>query len=759
MKLWRRYVIIFVSICCFPIVVSQACGPDDWSFYGYSFIQPEIVNKTTPYAPFFLRFDDFYQSVSPTVVQEKSNLEEWKERFCALVDLKDLKTVIYQSSLGRLESLRQAVKNKKTPLPVSLQANSFARHLKSNRCTEVIDYLIFAKTCEPHVTWSNTWEKPQRDSSAMMELVVEGKKAFLDTESHYVRLRYAYQLIRLAHYAKAYPQVLALYDFLLPKTDAHASILDYWILGHKAGALYRLNRRVEAAYLYSLVFKNSAAKRQSAYQSFKIRTDEEWEQCLLMCKSDQERSVLYAIRANAPLSIAAEEMDKIYQLDPVNENLELLLVKEIKLLEKDLLGLKFNIHRQRNKDQYQIPRKTAGRKLTQLQQFVRKCNQEQLVARPAIWKIADAYLEFLAGDLYAAEKTFIRIKPEITQDSLQAQVEIFELCLKLNQMDTIGSTEEEFITTIVRNNDLLKKYPDLSNFLYDRITQLYQKQGKIGKAFRCQYDIQELAYNPQIDIIDSLLFLSQREDKNRFERMLCLDAEGNEFENFLLDLKGTLLFSQNQPEAALEIFKSIPPAERSKYKLNPFHENLHDCVECPIKDTLWYNKAELIERIFELEYQAKADLKNGPRYFYILGLAYYNMSYFGNSWNAMDAFRSSTTGSYLRPNQVYDLYGSPFGNLEQTDCSQALNYFEKARLLSKSPELAARASFMAAKCSQKMYLTSEANNYSPYSNRIPNLSEEYLVHFKILQQEYSDTKFYQEIIQECKYFNAYVSKN
>ena len=51
---------------------------------------------------------------------------------------------------------------------------------------------------------------------------------------------------------------------------------------------------------------------------------------------------MYALRAHADESRAVEEMIKIYDLNPYNENLELLLVNEVKKLEKDLLGLEFN---------------------------------------------------------------------------------------------------------------------------------------------------------------------------------------------------------------------------------------------------------------------------------------------------------------------------------------------------------------------------------------------------------------------------------
>jgi len=104
------------------------------------------------------------------------------------------------------------------------------------------------------------------------------------------------------------------------------------------------------------------------------------------------------------------------------------------------------------------------------------------------------------------------------------------------------------------------------------------------------------------------------------------------------------------------------------------------------------------------------------------------------------------------------LYGSPYGNKEQVDLSKALFYYEKVRLLSKDKELAAKGTFMAAKCEQKMYFLSEDCNYNRYRNRIPDLPLEYKKHLILLKKEYSDTAFFEEVIDECKYFRVFANK-
>ncbi len=273
--------------------IAQGCGPADYSFKGYSFLLPDLVKTPSVYAPFLLPFDvlaSTYEDEDQAKINH--NLAEWKEIFCALVPIKDIGNVIYNTSLEELELLRTAINSKTIPLDFRMSKNAFARHLENNKCNETIDYLIFAKRCEPHVVRQNSWSEKKRDIVRMQNLIVQGRRVFRKTKSNYIRLRYAYQIIRLAHYSKDYEQTVELYEELLPKTDRIESILYDWMLGHKAGAMSHLGEEVEAAYLFSQIFHRCPSKRESAFRSFNIKSDEDWETCLLRCRSDQERDLV-----------------------------------------------------------------------------------------------------------------------------------------------------------------------------------------------------------------------------------------------------------------------------------------------------------------------------------------------------------------------------------------------------------------------------------------------------------------------------------
>ena len=99
--LWSLILCLFVLL---PSRMANACGPMDYEFHGYTFINPILVNKENPYAEYFLRFDDLYKGVSSAVEKQVvNNLTEWRGRFCDLVKLEDLRRVIYDSDLEELE--------------------------------------------------------------------------------------------------------------------------------------------------------------------------------------------------------------------------------------------------------------------------------------------------------------------------------------------------------------------------------------------------------------------------------------------------------------------------------------------------------------------------------------------------------------------------------------------------------------------------------------------------------------------------------
>lgn len=761
-------VLLLVSL---PHHISRGCGPLPYSFLkSYTFVSPRLLlDRTEGITPFFLSFSSIYRQFyhDQQELKLEANVAEWRERICKQAREEDIIELIYRTPLSLLQRLYSAVGEKKQGLPLPLRNNTFADYLNHYGCVEIAGYLEFARRCEPHVTRSSpdAWQAPPRDTEAMQRLIEEGRRHFLRAESHYVRLRYAYQLIRLAHYSGAYAQVEELWEFLLPKVDRRKpSLIYYWTLSHLAGAQLRLGKEVDAAYHFMQVFLHCPSMRLTAAQSFRIDSDEQWQAVYNRCWDNAERAALFAMRATQRNSKAVVDMEQIYRLQPQSEFLEVLLVREIRKLERELLGVQFDAERKNSRQFFTIPREEAGSYTIDLQRFTRTVNKNGTAHRPELWLIAEGYLEFLAANYYDAARTFRQARRQVDNPLLEEQLQVFELALTIASWTEVTEEVEIEAYRLINSEPLYEKYPYFDAFLRQKLAFLYDKAGQSGKAFLVEHSWKELRYNPPVYILNDLIALSESVDLNRFERQLLEDEDGNSIQYALIDIKGTHLFGQDQLEAANEVYKKIPRAEREQFgKFYPFRERMRECIHCPIPmlDTLAYNRPDLISRLLNLEYDARADRNKGIEYFYLLGLAFYNMSYYGYSWNARDYFRSGANWGYRNDENVYPSYNSSFGNKEYKNLGRAINYFETVRVMASTDtsrlEMAARATFLAARCRQKMYFNSPEYE-NPGYNIIPNLPEKYMDYYQLLLKDYKDTEFVEGALQECKYLRAYAGR-
>lgn len=739
-------------------------------FYGYTFLDPEIINKSSAYAPFFTRWDDFYDKYyfnQTNDIQKEENVEEWIERFCGRPTPADVAYVVYEADIAEISGLHSAAADpkKRTPLPYRLTGNTFAEMIALNGCTEVTAYLMYAKKCEPYVVGNKTpWDTREQRATEMLDLVKEGLGRFNNTDSQFIKMRYAYQMVRLAHYAGDYSYAVDLYNYLLPKIERKKpSIIYFWTLAHLAGALQKLGNYPEAAYRYSIVFRFCASKRTQAYRSFYIRNDDDWQKTLALCQTDQEKSTLYVIRAGGAHTFLMDDMKQVYSLDPANPQLDLMLISEVQQLERVYLRNSVT-DLKKGPPVGSLSKESAANHLLDLQKFVRQALRDNKTPNPKLWRAIEGYLELLAGDQYAAEKRWDRLENQLdkslTNDQkIQRQLQIWRCLLAIMKVDPKkGDADNEAFR--IRSMTAFKWNPGLEPFLQQWLSEGYAANNHPGKAILTAFPPNAIVYNPKMEVYDDLLALAETSSPILLERTMQIDTNPNRIKAYLLDLKGAFLLSKGQPEAAVAVMKQIVPTELVRLtKYSPFREKVGEKINRPVSDTLLLNRLEIAQKIIEFEFQAKsAAALNNPQaavYWYKIGLGYYNMSYFGYEWEAMDNFRSGYNWLRLPQGPVFSLAGSPDGNHENTDVSLALSYFEKALQYTVDPELAARAAFMAARCQQKQWFCSRDCNYRSDSRLIPVLPEQYSGYYTLLISKYKNTKFYNGIIKECKWLAAY----
>ncbi len=86
---------------------------------------------------------------------------------------------------------------------------------------------------------------------------------------------------------------------------------------------------------------------------------------------------------------------------------------------------------------------------------------------------------------------------------------------------------------------------------------------------------------------------------------------------------------------------------------------------------------------------------------------------------------------------------------------RARKYYEAALELAKNKELAARACFMLAKCDLNDFYIDPETEYHPYNDLIPVLPKAYNFYYFKFKDEFSDTQFYEEVVEECSFLGAY----
>jgi hypothetical protein len=752
---------IFLIALLLPVVSWADCGPY-YGFYGYQFLNPKVIDYDTKLAPFFLAFGGNFQDevVSAVEVQLEDNLAEWHERYCEQVDLTDIQNLIYGNTENRLQRLLRLIGQpdaRPADLPPNLRANTFAQHLLRHKCEEVVEYLLFAKRCEPLVTINaNAFTTDNSRREDMERLIDDGLDRFKTLKSHYVRLRYAYQLIRLAHYLKEYAYVIELYEYLMPKIEADESIIYDWIEGHRAGALQSMGDYPQSAYLYSRVFARCPSKRESAYLSFKINTDEQWQAALLLCESDQERAMMHVLRSQNSKAQLVEEMRSIYQYDPQNAALTPLLMRELLELERDLLGLDFNPNRQRNQQAFGRPRKGVTSRVVALQGFINEVIQDGVSDQTDFWLFARGVVEMLSGDYFYAEETFEDLRLQSENDSIITQLDILDEVLHVLALNQVSDSIEVYYYQLLRQDALRKKYPDLRPLVNDKLEAVYRQKGAPGKAALLQYGFDALRLNPQLSQIEELENMADSLLGNRFDRLLLAERVGPNANDDINDLLGTYYLQQGQWETALEVFRRVPAARRDAYGTYvPFVKQFKDRVNFrPSATATEYNKVDLLERLLNLEEEARGTTNDtlAARNYFNIGLALYNMSYFSYNWRMADYFRSGSSMEQLQRNRrtenfVFAHPEAPLGNREDMNMERARYYFERALTRAPNREAAAEAVFFAAKTERNQHYTSA-----------PKGATRPFRYFQLLQSNYSDTRFYQKAIAECRTFAWYVDQ-
>ncbi|HAS44561.1 MAG TPA: hypothetical protein DCS93_29045 [Microscillaceae bacterium] len=739
MKLFKIafVVLIHLAFVLKPQELSKsACGGVYEGITYYNFLDPAIINQPAN-KPFFFTFERLYDyEWSEESGKIKDNLSEWKNYFNNQPSTQDLKKLVYKASVAETNKIKGYVQGTNPALNPQWRTNSAVTYLKGKRATDVVDYLVFAKKCEPFVTAQDyRWDAPStKDLTGMQDLIIQGTAAYRATSNVFLKMRYGYQLVRLAHYAQKYSQAIALYDQLVKPLEGQSNaLIKYWAMAHKAGALMLSNQKAAGARLFAVVFDNCPSRRVQAYASFKVISNAEFQKTLALCKNNREVATVYALRGLKPYANAIEEMQNIYKVAPGSSYLSLLLAREINKLESNLLSsdLSKNLAFYQKFEGY--PKQEAVKYLKELQAFIAKSLQERKVKELELWQLATCYLEYVAGKPAAALRKLNALTAK--GKKMQRQVQVFKLAMKLAQVKKIDKEAETNLYQQVR----LLGHKHLMDYMKNVYRRRLYAQGDIGKAYLCNTDSYSFPIKLEMKILDNLIAWEKRTtNKTPFELSLNSDIKR------WYGIKATMYFKQDKLKDAIQYYKLA--GSSVKLKANPKFFKIAGNYGHRRPVINKYTRQSLAEEMLRLKNQLKNE---DPKIAFELGNIYYNITWFGNTWDALENYRSSSLGYY----RYYEAKSAK--TPRKYNMTYPLGYFNKAIAWAHQKgdkELAAKAAYMAAKCERRAY---EASKGYSYKKATP---EKYLSNFKLLRQQYAKTQYYQEIIKECQYYNNFLNR-
>ncbi|MCB0508903.1 MAG: hypothetical protein KDD21_11455 [Bacteroidetes bacterium] len=804
----KKY-ILFIASIAFLFNNTTACSwySEDASYYNL-FNQNLISDKTL--TPFFLTYDEsfygdagFDGETNETELNEDIdyNILEWKKFFDNQVSVKDLNYLVYQS---KPEELRNILSKK------SLQGASLTLSKSiylTEKGMEALRYLIFAKECEPFAVASeessdDSWYygsiRKKMTKPEFMSTAKDGNILYANTKNADIKLRIAYQLVRLSHYGGFNDDAIRYFKTYVEPLKLK-NLIYYYALEQKAGALFNQKKYAEAGANYASVFHHTPDRKLQCYASFRISNQMDFDKSIALCKTSDEKAALYVLRGFNKFSNGLSEMKNIYAIAPNSAYLELMACRTLLQMEHN----SFEIPSTYN-DNTTFPLMDAKGKLF-LQKvilFTENLVKSNKVKRIDFWQAYLAHLYLLNGQYIKSKNIADKINSNETQIMTQAQRTSF--CAYIGSLKTIDKTAEENIfkhyTKNIDENE--------QNFVYDILAHNYILQKDYAQAFLCHNDFSGLYSSLNINIINSLIDFFKKETKSAFEQQLIKKhITSKQPLQELYDLKGTYYFKKDDLVSALVWYKKVD----SKLSFLKIHEYNYDdngqesiiekdgtfngysnisagIFSCSIqtyfdqnlqqaftdktyknfsfiKETM--NKQELVEALIELKKLANGTGDNAAKANFVLGNFYYNTS----NWGYYRNFFYYEPGNYylsylytyskspvvLKP--TYN-YNGGTGTINNNKIKQPYDYFLLAENKANDMELKAKAVFQASKCELDLYFDKcENSNYAncwSYDNYKPLYSSSNRPLFKKLKDRYSKTAYYNEIKSNCNYFKYYL---
>ena len=709
--------ILRALILSLVIKLSLLACADGWDYNQKEFVFLE--NRNMPFSNISEEINS--ANVYNTILwayedkNKEENLKEWQKELKNEYTLKEIEEFVYKRK--NLEKLQ----NK-----------------------EILEYINLVEKQEKHVTFNYYMSDVEKAKLKDYNLLLNEALNKIDSvNSSWLKLRYFYLALRLAHFKQKEPlKIYEKYKYLLENSEK--TIVKDWILGLYAGALVKNKEVVKGVYEFSKLFdENKINSHLSYYNFFHIKTNEQWNELLNLAKSNEEKTKFYALRALNENSNILEELKNIYTLDKNSKWFDFVLFREL-------------LNTQHFFDQNpEIVRNFPYKKYIEFLNTIKKENMYLV-------NLSLAYFNLYEKNYQESSKLLDEL---IKNHPNSHEVKTLAYILYLEQLQNVNTKIE---------NDIYEKMIDLTknetnstsihDYTFVVLEKLYLKQNDKFNAFLANHiNYLDIAVF-DLELLEKFrIFMENpKESKikehfaSKFAKQELLKKENNTFvlnEN-LLNAKTKLLINNVKFQEALNLNASIL---NEKVQFNPFNGLIRGNNRSGKQDTM--SVKEFLEKLLVIEKELEKNPKS-PMDNYLFANVLYNLSYFGNSNILTTVHRT--------------VYSFTDYDLQKEKINKAIKHYTIALEETQEKEFKAKITYMLAKVelalfdinfSQKTqdYVNKELNRYDLerfwyYGNEeayMKYIKNDYGKYFDSLKKDYSDTKYYKELIKECSNLRVY----
>lgn len=724
----RALLFSFLVLALQPMRLNS-CG---WESYleGQRFwlLQPELAEARPLHAFYFtteLLNGPDYDEI--TRLPYSANIAEWHAVIGNDVPREALEQVLYGMRLDQFERNHDSL----------FRNNAFlARLAKLKKGWP--EYIAFAKRCEALVNSDDPWGFIAHDGDAIRKAWREGTRQLNKAKHPQLRARLAFQLVRLAHHA---------HDPERPDLDARPMYEQHlaplrgttWMEGAAAFYLASMLPAPQRYLAYADCFDRALDKQFRMVQLF---SDPEMECYRLLASNDKQRAALLVMRDLQHPGRALEDLERIAKHDPGNAHFPLLLTREVNKLEDWLLTPALTDYgpaiREWSDDTDGISPEEVLKAdmdyLHQVQAFIRSIAQQATTKDRRLLRLLDGHLSYVAGEHGACRHMLGTLADDTNAtNAIRAQARLDLLLSDVMATDRLTNETREHILALV---ELVNESPELAASRSTVLAQLHLYLGKkllargeeveglflLARTSRshgnlipvyAEKNARHIAFEEGTPVLyDRLIAMLDKPNKTPFERYLTATDErpadweqtenqfrGNDLtRDKLLDYKAMWYLREDSLEEAAATYRKVNPDYWENYEISmfrdddPFVVNIEDPHNYHKTDSVRYTRLSIVERMVALKKEAARIPSKRALNNYLLGNAYFSMSWYGKYWGlsriAWSIHRDGWSDEPVRARGDDDYYG----------CERAKVHYLAAMEAAKDPVLKAMACMMAEQC-------------------------------------------------------------